>query len=209
MSFKAQKVFIVLGKFLTAVIGTAALIVGVGVFLLWIVTSTIVPEFIGRILSLLFYPLVIGCPALFIYLLWRKWGVWYVWLGGLIGFFVILLTLLVSIGPHPHRTLVYRDGRKFSLIAQYRVNLEIYWDEEGKQHYPPLDSSCVSLESLVNYDLPGYLLATTSPYAKDVFISVSSDKKHYVLKANLEDKDRAKNMINDVDGNVFGCDCDD
>lgn len=200
---------VMIGKIILAFVG-ASLILAITTYFLTFFGFLV----LGGVAVMLWFTFCLGPTLLFIYFLWLRLGRrWYITVSGLLGVAMLAgLLLLASLnsGPHPHN----RDTRRISDIKQLQLALEIYFDKDGKGGYPPLSETCQDISLLQQYLLPTYILAipkdrlVTSGHP-NYQIAISSDRKSYILRAVLEDKKYPALGYNDIDGQVFGCDCDD
>lgn len=106
-----------------------------------------------------------------------------------------------------------RDVRRVSDLRQVALALEMYYNDNMESGYPGTggsnqwgDSSWGMSKALID---SGYLsVSPFDPGTGSYEYWVNSENQEYVLKAVLENEGDAA-LDQDIDGNVFGCSCND
>ena len=107
-----------------------------------------------------------------------------------------------------------RDRKKVADVLQLQLALEQYADENHHQ-YPPFSSMCSPIDNglFKSYLIPKYIPSDNAlVFQSDgkFEIAVGSNKKTYVIKTILENKNSVSLRDTlDVDGDILGCDCND
>ncbi len=125
--------------------------------------------------------------------------------------FLLLFTFMIlATNPRPNRE-GGRDARRISDIKNIQLALEICADK-NQNLFPKTSENCPELSLLENDLVKNKFISAIpkDPLGPQYNFSVSADRKQYILKAVLENKEHSRlNSGEDLDGFVMGCDCND
>ncbi|OGZ99224.1 MAG: hypothetical protein A3D57_05580 [Candidatus Sungbacteria bacterium RIFCSPHIGHO2_02_FULL_46_12] len=144
-----------------------------------------------------------------IFLVWkRKRSELFIILASLVVAIIIINTLVIKYSNTPR--INTHDNRRIADIKQLELAVELYFNYKGG--YPPTTSGCYPISVLDSFLSPDFITRVPrerfEEIGHDIYqYGVSPDGSQVVLKAAL-DKERPV-LKSDLDGNVFGCNCDD